>query len=405
MDTSDFDAEVRAALELLGASASDEAFDGEMDPEGLCVALSALDEGSVLVRVSPALADDRDDHGPLPLEPRWLLLSAGTRAVKLAPLRRPSGATSGDDGDGVEEGSVAQVEVEREATRCCDAPSCTVDKARSRVWLVLDGGARWLLATRLDDASGVLPRLARRLAERLDVEVVGVEGEGTEAPEASAEGGEGPASTSATRRRGGARVPLSAAQLARFGLRMESDLYVARDYASIGPRAGASRQLVSAILLAMPAAALWVVAVRAALADGAIAFIAGMAVLAALLSIAAYGFYGVSRFSARYVARSAPLFWTGHDRFVVAPWVGRDGEVCTRPEGRLGAAIPFKEWTGVAVADRGDVHAVEIDSLHGVMEVLTTPDPAVAEAWAAIIEARIRAASHATKPAARAAAA
>ncbi len=93
--------------------------------------------------------------------------------------------------------------------------------------------------------------------------------------------------------------------------------------------------------------------------------IAATVAVAALLTLAGYAFLGVARFSPGTAPRERPLLAVGRDRLVVLPWVGRDGAVDTRPEGRLGAAIPLAEVRGAAPKPRGQGVAVELDTEHG----------------------------------------
>jgi hypothetical protein len=93
----------------------------------------------------------------------------------------------------------------------------------------------------------------------------------------------------------------------------------------------------------------------------------------------------VARFSARYRAACAPLLAVGRDKLVVLPWVGRDGAVDDRPEGRIGAAITLGEVRGTSAKPRGDGVAVELDTDHGAIDAMVCPGEAPAALWCAAV--------------------
>src|SRR5262249_22318297 len=107
-----------------------------------------------------------------------------------------------------------------------------------------------------------------------------------------------------------------------------------------------------------------------------------------------YAFLGVARFSARYRASSAPLAAVGRDRIVVAPWVGRDGAVDARPEGRLGAAMPLGEVRAAGPERRGAAVAVELATDHGPIDAMVCPDEAAAALWCAVLDRVLDEARH-----------
>ena len=148
--------------------------------------------------------------------------------------------------------------------------------------------------------------------------------------------------------------------------------------ASAGPRAKARRTLSIGFLLLAGALILWALAATRATGehrDVAIAFGA----VAALVTLTGYAFVGVGRFASRYSARSAPVLSFGVDRMIVAPWVGRDGAVDLRLEGRLGAAIPIGEVRAAYVRVDDDEAVVELETDHGPFDGVITSSRDVAE--------------------------
>jgi len=191
--------------------------------------------------------------------------------------------------------------------------------------------------------------------------------------------------------------PLSAAELARFGLRTEGSRVVLRDWDSDGPRTSAARNAwIGAALLASAAVA-WYALGRSLNAGGVSGATAGAGVVAALLTVAGYAFLGVARFSAKYRAVSAPLVAVARDRIVVLPWVSRDGAVDERPEGRLGAAVALGEVRGASPKPRRPQTpgvAVELDTDHGPIDVMVCTSAAAAERWCAVLDRVIDEARH-----------
>jgi hypothetical protein len=169
---------------------------------------------------------------------------------------------------------------------------------------------------------------------------------------------------------------------------------VLRDHGSAGPRGRAGRLLLIAAVLGAVALALWAMLVVGLQRDGGTGVLLGIGVVAGLLSLTAYAFFGVGRFAMRYAARSAPLLWVGDGRVTAMPWVARDGRVDLRPEGRFGASIPTGEVRGAAVRSREQGFVIELDTDHGPIDVLSPTAEPVAAFWCAAITRAIADAAH-----------
>src|SRR5262249_31904821 len=154
--------------------------------------------------------------------------------------------------------------------------------------------------------------------------------------------------------------------------RAEGNRFVVRDLASTGPRASAPSKFVTAAILAVVAAGLWIDGGLAMRDSGASGRALGALALAALGALTADGFYGVARLAVKYGARSSACVVIGNDRVVAAPWVSRGGAIDERPEGRFGAAIPLHEVRGVGVVPRDGAFAVELDTDHGAIDALVS---------------------------------
>src|SRR5262249_22998875 len=129
-------------------------------------------------------------------------------------------------------------------------------------------------------------------------------------------------------------------------------------------------------------------------AEGASGRALGSAALAAIVTLTAYAFFGVARFSAKYGARSVPCVAIGRDRLVVSPWVSRGGAIDERPEGRIGAAIPLGEVRSAVHVARDDAFAVEVDTEHGPIDALVASGEDVAILLRSAIERAIAGAAH-----------
>lgn len=372
----ELDEEVATALASLGASPNDPAYDALVAPREVATALGHLSpQSAFLLRVSPPLGGATETYGPKPEAPYWLRGSVGSSSVKLGPLRRAAGSPQGEKA-----ARVQKILVESAEGRCCDAPSCSARRTQVSAWLLFSEApaegvpARLLVAEAADlDAAGAaarIRRVARQLATCLVAPLEGAENEEDDTTASPSEA---------------AATSLDAAKLARFGMRLEGDRFVLRDHTSLGPAGSArSKGLVGLLMLAL-AIALWVEVSRA-FSRGDRNVTVGLSAIAALVTIAGYALLAIARFGSRYHARSAPLFWAGHDRFVVAPWVSREGAVDSMPEGRIGAAIAIEEVRAVSTKHRDGLFVVEIDSDHGPFDVLTLEDASLAAFWRAAIE-------------------
>jgi hypothetical protein len=364
--------EVSAALATLGAGGSTVA-DAIADPGGAARALTA--DGLVL-RAAPELSGAAAGYAPEPRPPLWLSFSRGSRDVASVSLSGGNKVVR----------RAARVELEEAEERCCDAPSCSRSKRRTSLWLHLERATvapmrllvaeqRTLDASRADAVYVVAHRLAGLLG------APATRSDGT--PLSALEEGEPEALLP---------EPLgsvAAVELARFALRSEGDRIVLRDFASLGPRASATRNKLIGMVLLLIAAIFCFELAGALHGEGSgAAVVFGAA--AGLFSLAGTAFVGVARFSARYRAVHSPLVAFGQGRFIVQPWVSRTGAVDLRPEGRLGAAIPLGELRGVSVKRRDQRFAVEFDSDHGPIDALATEREEVARYWAAAL-ARIAA--------------
>jgi hypothetical protein len=400
-DTARFEEEVRSALERLGRAPSDEAIDAVLDPSGACAALDALagagapaDEApSILIRAGRELGPERSGYGPMPQDPCWIRVQHGSSEVTLAPLRSEPRSTGRQAGD-PRHARIEAVVLEAEAVRCCQAPGCTLEKTWARAWIDLAGdgsdrsSSRLLLVEALSASSEDARAIARAVGARL--------ARATGAPlqedgsAADLEPGLGMSLPGPPDR----RAPWRAGQLARFALRTEGDRIVLRDHGSLGPRATSRRSVSIGLALMVPALGLWALLGYWLSSGRGTGGSAALASVAAVLSLASYAFLGVARFARKYAARSAPLLAVGQGRFIVMPWVSRDGAVDARPEGRLGAAIPLGELRGVAVVRRDEMHAVELDTEHGRMDALASERPEIAAIWGDVLPRVLAQAAH-----------
>ncbi|HVY47972.1 MAG TPA: hypothetical protein VHB21_18925 [Minicystis sp.] len=377
--SSGFESDAVRALESIGASAEAELLDAVMAPREALLALRKLGPEGAVVRAHPPLGSGADGYGPEPAAPVLL---------RIAPRADGSGAVvvrAAIDGGAAAEITPRAVNVERTRVRCCDAASCALEREIVSVWLELDGGDRLLVAEGRplsgspdDGASDV----ARALAE-----VIGVDVDGAGA--SSAVEAEEPL------------APVAARDAARYAARTEADRFVLRDHASAGPRATARRNFAIAAAVGVVAIAVWIPAVVLVRGGQTVVGVA-IGALAALLTLTAYAFFGVARFSSKYAARSAPLAAFGAGRFVVAPWVARGGAIDLSLEGRLGAAIPSAEVTGVSVEPREGGHAVVLESDHGPIDAVVDAREPVVRWLSAALRRAVELSKHpSTQPSAR----
>jgi len=390
MAASRFVDDVRAALHAIDAVPSDLAFDAQLDGAEVECMLGELRKGaSLLLRVAPELGERIGAQTPTPAEPVWLRLQCGSPTVRGArqrarpPRERASGHT----------GTVDRVIVDVEGVPCCRAETCAAEKYRASVWLHLADGTRLLVTEQLSEdregAGAACRPLAVRLAEFLGVALEAPRFHGEPVPRGSAQ--QLTPASPATPATG-----LRAEQLARFALRTEGGHVVMRDYESRGPSRGAGRELIVATVLALTGIGLWFAVAREVTAGASMGSIAALVVVAVAVSVASYGFLGAAWYSAQRSATSKPLLCIHEDHFVVAPSVARDGAVKTsRLDGDFGGAIAIKDWRAVSLRQAGLFTSVDIDSRHGLMEVLSTDDVLVAERLRELLERHIRLASHA----------
>jgi len=410
VDTASFNSEVARALLLLGARSQEIAVDALVDPSGaagvlasLAGSASAAEEGAIL-RVVPELAPSAEGYGPRPADPLWLRIRSGSAEVTLAPLRLRT-----DPGE-AERVRVERVVIATEARPCCDSPSCKLDRTVASVWLKLARedkvkekdkgkgkalGARRLLVAEgrdlapdkaLQKAKAVASPLARALGVPLFLSSSGGAVESEESVDAVKE----PLDSDRSEKPAPA---LGASVLARFALRSEGDRIVIRDHASLGPRLLAKRTLLIGASLLVVAVVLWAQVARSLSGESRGASIT-FGALAALVSLTAYAFLGVGRFASRYAAESAPLVAFGRDRMIVAPWVGRDGAVDLRPEGRLGAAIPIGEVRAANIREREGLFVIELETDHGPMDALASDQREVVELFSDSIRRSLDDARH-----------
>jgi hypothetical protein len=365
------------ALSAAGLSDTTPAHDAWLDAGHTAAALSQLGGSQpLLLRVAPELDEPTELFGPPPRDPLWMVVRGGSADLDLAPANGgPSRKTR-----------ALRVRLAATSEPCCDAPACAAEKLHASLWLDLDvGGAadaprRVLVAERradTDDAHG-LASLAHALAAATGAPL---EHEGL-ADDADAPAGRPPHGHA-----------LPARSLAPLAMRFEGDVLVVREIGSGGPRATARRTGLTGALLALPAAAAWITLARG-LGERGTGESLGLFALATLFSLAAYAFVGVARYAARYRADSAPVLAVSGGRFVVRPWVGRDGAVERRADGRFGAAIPIHELRGVATRQRGDVSSVELDTDHGPIDVALLSDPRAAELWSVALRGVLAGAAH-----------
>ena len=374
--------EVKAAVDMLGGPPGERVVDFLADPGAGCRALDdAPEHGAIVARVAPEMGPSREGYGPVPVAPLWIRVMRGAREVGTASLRGGEGMVR----------RAARVVLEEREERCCDAPGCARKRAHTSVWLRLEpitpAGADLPPPTRLlvaeqrtlegepAAAQAVAARLCAALGVPLHRDGAEVEISAGEAPAPLAEG-------------------LAAPSLARFALRSEGERSVLRDWDSAGPRASARRNAWIGGALLVGAALAWLQLWRSFGGGGGASerVVAGAA--AALRTLRGYAFVGVARFSARYRAPCAALVALGRDRIAVLPWVGRDGAVDMRPEGRLGAAISLGEVRGARPRPDGKGVAVELDTDHGPIDAMVCPDAASADLWCAALGRALDEARH-----------
>lgn len=368
----DLNADISRALAALGASAEEPAHDAVAAPAAAAAALEALTPGSpLLLRVSAPLGAATDTHGPTPAPPLWLRGTCGSPEMSLAPLRLADAAKRGKTA-----ARAGKVVVEVAESRCCDAASCASKRSVASAWIELERAAkddvppRVLVAEAADldaeRAKGRVLAVARPLAKALAAAMDPDTGNAVDPS------GEAPSPA------------LPAGKLARFVMRSEGDRFVLRDHETQGPANAARSKAIFGITLLVLAAPLWIEAARS-FSRGDRNLTVGLAAVALLITLAGYAFVSIARYASRYRAASEPLFWVGHDRFVIAPWVSREGAVDKLPEGRIGAAIALEEVRSVSAQPRDGHFAVEVDSDHGQMDVLASNDEATATFWASAI--------------------
>ncbi|APR78961.1 Hypothetical protein A7982_04308 [Minicystis rosea] len=369
--------DIEAAIELLGGPKDDPVVDFLLDPGAACRALDALPEhGGLVIRVAPEPAAGGAGYGPVPVDPVWVRVMRGAREVGTALYH---------GGDGMVR-KATRIDLDERDEPCCESSGCERRRKHASVWLVLEGmsGARperLLVAEQrlLEGAPDVARGIAARLAKAIDVpieragEVVSLDVEDPPAPLGDA---------------------LANAALARFALRTEGDRVILRDWDNAGPRATAKRNTMIGVVLMIAAAAAWIGLWQALAAGGAQGAAIGAGIAGALLTLTGYAFLGVARYSAKYRASSAPLAAVGSDRIIILPWVGRDGAVDVRPEGRFGAAIPLVEVRASSAARISSGVAVRLDTDHGPIDVMICENEAAANLWCKALDRTVDEARH-----------
>jgi hypothetical protein len=370
--------DIARVIAELGGPPGDPVVDFLVDPGAACAALDArADHEGIVARVFPELRGAAGPtHGPVPRPPLWARVMRGAREIGLATSK----------GDGMVRRAEFVAIEERDDT-CCDAPGCDKKRRHTAVWLALepfpeeDAPNRLLVAEQHalpEGAPATALAVASRLASALGVPLR----RGDEEIDAGKPSPPEPLGEL-----------VAASELARFSVRSEGDEVVLRDWESVGPRATAARNgWIGAALLAAAVVA-WL-ELRRSLNEGSAGVAAAAGIVAALLTLAGYAFIGVARYSARYRAACAPLVAVGRDRIVVLPWVGRDGAVDVRPEGRLGAAIPLSEVRSARTRPHGRGVAVELDTDHGAIDAMVCPTSTSAELWCGVLDRIVDEARH-----------
>ena len=170
---------------------------------------------------------------------------------------------------------------------------------------------------------------------------------------------------------------LSATAMSRLVLRREGSVLVLRDMASRGPREPAGFELTSTFVLLFATIGLgW-----AAWSSGDSLLAAILGVVAVVVGLACYASAHIARHSFKYQLHNEALLYLGADRFVLAPWVSREGVVDDKPQGRYGAALPHSEWRDVAVRSSGGVHRLVLSTDHGEYEICAFDDSVAAGIW------------------------
>lgn len=362
MSSADLQARLAATVAALDGHA---AVDAQLDPGGAVDAVAR--GGTFWLRASndPRPVVDGGAYGPPPGASRWLRLDPARAEVTLL-------ASDGAPGSALRVVSIA-TRVARASWGTSAAPFA---KVIARAVLVTEGEERLVFASAIADdedaARAALAPAVTAIARALGVEADGAIGAAVDPP--ADEDDRAPAGA------------VGAPRLARFTLGWEGDRLVLRDLTSRGPRESAvlwGAVVVGALLGAVAASVALVLSVRAGAPWTAVALRAGVT---AVFVLGAFAFFHVARHAWRYRAEGAPVAVFADDRVVVAPWVGRDGAVDPRPEGRFGAGVRAAEVHRVHVEPRDGLHAVSLDTAHGPIDVATLDDPAEADLLREVVE-------------------
>ena len=356
--------DIERQLRSLGATGA-AAYDGWLDATGAAQALRRAKEGdTLLLRAAWVAAPDVDPHAQAPAAPLWLQLTKGDARVRYL---------SGGASSSPITAPVRALSLLGARQLCCDSPKCKHHKCARQLVLQLEEGRELVVAQAIgaEDGDDPLAALTDALAAALTVP----------APPHQSPPHQSPPHADASAGKPLLRDGAAAPTLARWALRLEGEMMVLRDYASLGPRETTGRDYaVMALLLAATLGAWY----GAWASWQAVRYerLAVFLVVAVVLTISVYAAWKVARHAAAYRADNEPLLFFHRDRLVIGPWLTRAGGVIGDPEGRFGAALPLREIDRLVV-ERAAPHGwwVSCHSDHGPIHVGALRDQAHAHAW------------------------
>jgi hypothetical protein len=328
----------------------------------LDAALGALRAGAGAVRlaVAPPLdAPAEEGFGPEPKRPLVAELTIGAPDVAL---------------DGGAKSAAQSVDVEVEPLAWGSWGGKPFQRFASKIAIVLADGRKLAVSERVVEDEAAAQSAADELAGALRA-ALGLSEQG--AAGSPSEPGDAPAAKPSS---------ANGDDAVRFGIRLEGDRLVLRDYDSRGPREGAGKFRVLALIALALAVLVWARLVGTVRASGELSSLLGLGAIALVLSLAAFAMNEIARHANKYVADSAPLAWFGDDHVVVAPWASLRGAIDLRPEGRYGAAIKIAEVNAVVVRDDQESKAITLETEHGPIDVLYVATDEAAARWRRAVE-------------------
>ncbi len=319
--------------------------DGALDPEGAALALASSDD--VILRLAPpSSAPAAPPYGPLPVAPLEVRLRRGSAEAEVVsePGRRVI---------------LGEIAVRTRTLAWGGWGGSPFTKHLAEATVELQGAGEHRVAFGIDEDEESARRGVTAVADALARLVAGDPAEERSAPDA----------------------PVGRGVARRLGLALEGDYVVLRDYESRGPREDVGRYVLFALASAVLGAIAWAAFVRELSGVRSLSGLLGYAVVGSVLAIGAFAMGEIARFASRYSAESAPLAWFFDDRVVVGPWVSRQGAVDLQPEGKLGAGVRIGDVIDCVTVRREGATAVMLETRHGPMDVFSTTDAALAEAY------------------------